>query len=103
MMSCLAGIGGRLEGFIQKAKGAAEVAVIDGCAVGCGKAIMANAEIEKYNHIVLTDLGIEKNKNMNLAHEDVAKVKGAVRAACGKNSKAKAESDVKATTGGCCG
>ncbi len=103
MMSCLAGIGGQLEGFIQKAKSAEVVAAIDGCAIGCGKAILANAGIEKYNHIVLTDLGIEKNKNMNLAYEDVAKVKDAIKAACRKNSEAKAGSDPKAAAGGCCG
>jgi uncharacterized metal-binding protein len=65
-MYCLAGIGGRLKGFVQSAKDVPVIAAIDGCSVGCAKAILKNADISSYTHIVLTDLGIEKNKDFNL-------------------------------------
>jgi len=102
-MSCLAGIGGQLDGFIKSAKAATVIAAIDGCAIGCTKTILANAGIEKFNHIVLTDHGIEKNKNLDLTYEDVAKVKDAIRSACGGDSKSQAPEALNASNRGCCG
>jgi len=78
-MFCLAGIGGNLSGFIQSAKDVPAMVAIDGCAVGCAKAILANAQVPNPNYLVLTDLGIEKNKNFNLDAVDVQKVKDAVK------------------------
>jgi uncharacterized metal-binding protein len=101
-MYCLAGIGGQLKGFVQSAKDVSMIAAIDGCSVGCAKAILKNAGIPNYNYIVLTDLGIEKNKNFTLNDEDVRKVKDAVRAACAGPQPAAAMSAAPAK-GGCCG
>ena len=78
-MFCLAGIGGNLSGFIQSAKDVPAMVAIDGCAVGCDKAILANAQVPNPNYLVLTDLGIEKNKNFNLDDADVQTVKEAVK------------------------
>jgi uncharacterized metal-binding protein len=100
-MYCLAGIGGQLKGFVQSAKDVPMIAAIDGCAVGCAKAILKNADIPNYNYIVLTDLGIEKNKNFNLSTEDVNKVKGAVRAACASQEPIAATSTATAKGGSC--
>ena len=101
-MYCLAGIGGQLKGFVQSAKDVPVIAAIDGCAVGCAKAILKNADIPNYNYIVLTDLGIEKNKNFNLSDDDVRKVKDAVRAAC-NSPKTGAEASKFSRVVGCCG
>lgn len=81
-MFCLAGIGGQLGGFVQSAKDIPAVVTIDGCEVGCAKAILENAEIPTKNYLVLTQLGIEKNKDFNLKADDIQKVKTAVRSAC---------------------
>ena len=81
-MFCLAGIGGYLGGFIQSAKDVPAMVAIDGCEVGCAKAILDHAEIPTKNYMVLTDLGIEKNKDFNLKAEDIQKVKAAIRSAC---------------------
>jgi len=70
--------------------------------VGCAKAILKNADIPNYSTIVLTDLGIEKNKDFNLSDEDVRKVKDAVRAACAGQQPATAMG-VAPAKGGCCG
>jgi uncharacterized metal-binding protein len=78
-MFCLAGIGGNLSGFIQSAKDVPAMVAIDGCAVGCAKAILANARVPNPNYLVLTDLGIEKNKNFILDAADVQTVKEAVK------------------------
>jgi uncharacterized metal-binding protein len=100
-MYCLAGIGGQLKGFVQSAKDVPMIAAIDGCSVGCAKAILKNADIPNHNYIVLTDLGIEKNKNFNLSAEDVRTVKEAVRNACAGQQPAAALSAVPAKEGSC--
>ncbi|MEN6437982.1 MAG: putative zinc-binding protein [Syntrophobacter sp.] len=80
-MFCLAGVGGQLSGFVQSARDVDRMVVIDGCSVGCAKACLENAEVPLRGHIVLTDLGIDKNKDFNLKPEDVDKVKEAVKQA----------------------
>ncbi len=62
--------------------GILEVVAIDGCEVGCAKAILEHAEIPTKNCLVLTELGIEKNKDFNLIAEDILKVKAAVKFVC---------------------
>ncbi len=82
-MSCLAGIGGRLSGFIQSTKDAESLIVIDGCEIACGKATLENAgvAVSAHQHLVVTNYGIEKNKDFNLSQEDADLVKDAVKAA----------------------
>jgi uncharacterized metal-binding protein len=81
-MFCLAGIGGHLSGFVQSAKDVSEMVAIDGCPVGCAKATLEHAEVPIKTYLVLTDLGIEKNKNFDLRPEEIQKVKAAVKEAC---------------------
>jgi len=81
-MFCLAGIGGHLGGFVQSAKDVPAMVAIDGCEVGCSKAILDHAEVPAKNYLVLTELGIEKNKDFNLKTEDVQKVKAALKSLC---------------------
>lgn len=102
-MYCLAGIGGRLKGFVQSAKDVPVIAAIDGCNVGCAKAILKNADISSYTHIVLTDLGIEKNKDFNLSEEHLATVKKAVVAACNGQKSVADTSTFSKVVKGCCG
>ncbi|MFH1135226.1 MAG: putative zinc-binding protein [Pseudomonadota bacterium] len=80
-MYCLAGIGGRLPGFVQAAQDAGRMIVIDGCEIGCGKATLENAGVGLKNHLVVTELGLEKNTNLDLDRAGVDLVKEAVRMA----------------------
>lgn len=81
-MFCLAGIGGHLSGFVQSAKDVPQMVLIDGCSLGCGKAALGHAEVPLKNYLVVTDMGIEKNKDFNLKKEDIQKVKEAAKAKC---------------------
>ena len=81
-MFCLAGIGGELSGFVQSARDVPEMLVLDGCSVGCARVCLAKAEVPLKSYLVLTDLGIEKNKNFQLSREDIDRVKDAARVAC---------------------
>jgi uncharacterized metal-binding protein len=78
-LSCLAGVGAHLSGFVQSAKDIPELVVIDGCEVGCAKGVMEHAEVPLRNYLVITNLGIDKNKDMNLKRDEIDRVKQAVR------------------------
>jgi len=77
-MFCLAGIGGGLSGFVQSAKDVDKLVVVDGCQIGCAKAILEKNGIENKNYTVITDLGIEKNKEFKLKPEEIEMVKDAL-------------------------
>ena len=81
-MFCLAGIGAHLSGFVQSAKDVPAMIAIDGCSIGCAKATLEHAGIPLKAYLVITDLGIEKNKNFDLDSETIEKVKAAVKEAC---------------------
>lgn len=99
-MFCLAGIGGQLSGFVQSAKDVPVMVVIDGCQIGCARAILKQAHVLLSHYLVVTDEGIEKNKNLNLERADIDRIKEAVKRKVGP--KQAAASGVP--TGGCsCG
>ena len=81
-LSCLAGIGAHLDGFVQAARDIPQLVVIDGCDMACAHGVLEQAEIPIKNYLVVTDLGIKKNKNMHLIREEVERVKQAVRSLC---------------------
>ncbi|MEW6078173.1 MAG: putative zinc-binding protein [Thermodesulfobacteriota bacterium] len=83
-MFCLAGIGGLISGFVQSARDVPTLVVVDGCQVGCARAILKNAGIPLKNYLVITDEGIEKNKNFHLERMDIDRVKAAVRRSVGE-------------------
>ena len=78
-MFCLAGIGGSLSKFVQSAKDVDKIIAIDGCKVGCVKAILENNRIENKNYLVVTDLDIEKNKNFDLDAGELDTVKTKIK------------------------
>ena len=103
-MYCLAGVGGRLPGFIQSAKDVEEMIVIDGCEIGCAKAVLETAGVPLKNYLVVTELGLEKNKNFNLARTDIDKVKEGVKAVFKKPMSPSAMPRMSGTGGcNCCG
>ncbi len=57
-MSCMAGIGANLSGYIETAKEADNI-IIDGCPVGCGKKMFESHNLP-FTEIVLTEQGLVK-------------------------------------------
>ena len=92
---CLAGVGGHLGGFVQSAKDVPQMVAIDGCEIGCARGILEHAEVPLKNYLVLTGLGIEKNKNFNLKREEIDQVKEAVKKCCGESSVDKTSSETE--------
>ena len=61
-MTCLAGIGAGLSGYVQSAKGADENITIDGCSVACAKKTLEKIGVRPIAYI-LTDLGLVKGES----------------------------------------
>ena len=60
-MSCLAGIGAKLDSFLKTAK-TSQTVIIDGCSVNCGKKAAETAGITAVV-VTLTEMGLEKGKS----------------------------------------
>ena len=76
-MFCLAGIGGRVSGIMESTRDAAKILAIDGCSLDCTKLCLEEAGFTEFEHIKVTDLGLEKGKSP-VTDENIAVV---VRAA----------------------
>jgi len=61
-MFCLAGIGGRVQGILDKTGAAARILAIDGCSLDCTKKTLEQAGFTAFAHVRVTDLGMEKGK-----------------------------------------
>jgi len=59
-MSCLAGVGARLEGMVRDAREAKTLLVIDGCPTACGKHAVEGAGIAGFLHLQLKEIGLRK-------------------------------------------
>ena len=73
---CLAGIGGHVSGMIESTKAGKMLVAIDGCPVACAKKTLEHAGFNIDEYVQVTDLGIEKNHDLNLDPSDVGKVTG---------------------------
>ena len=72
-MFCLAGIGGRVKGIMQTTQNAAHIIAIDGCSLDCTKLCLEEAGFRKFDHIRVTDLGLDKGQSP-ATDENIAKV-----------------------------
>ncbi len=58
-MSCLAGIGAGISGYVQTAKGAGRAVSIDGCATLCARKNLERIGVSPESYVV-TDFGLQK-------------------------------------------
>jgi uncharacterized metal-binding protein len=72
-MFCLAGIGGHIPGIMKMTGTASKILAIDGCELDCVKNCLQQAGFDQFEHICVTDLGLEKG-NTTINDENVAKV-----------------------------
>lgn len=78
-MYCLAGIGGHVPGIIKTTKEAEKILAIDGCPLDCTKLALEEAGIIEFEHIKVTDLGLEKGSS-HATDENIKVVVKAARA-----------------------
>ncbi len=77
-MFCLAGIGGRVSGIMATTQAAQAILAIDGCALDCAAKCLQQAGFPQFEHLRLTDLGMEKGKTP-ASEEAVGRVVGCGR------------------------
>ncbi|PKN96432.1 MAG: zinc-binding protein [Chloroflexi bacterium HGW-Chloroflexi-5] len=61
-MSCLAGIGGNISGFIKSTEGADKVLVIDGCPLNCARKTLEEKGLNNFRHLQVTSMGFQKGQ-----------------------------------------
>jgi len=61
-MFCLAGIGGRVSGIMASTQAAQSLLAIDGCQLDCARKTLEEAGFTEFEHVRLTDMGMEKGK-----------------------------------------
>ncbi len=71
---CLAGIGGHVSGMIESTKAGKMLIAIDGCPVGCAKKTLEHIGFNVDEYVQVTDLGFEKNHDLDILAPDVDNV-----------------------------
>ncbi len=72
-MFCLAGIGGRVPGIMKTSQEADNILAMDGCSLDCVKLSLEQAGFSGFDHMRVTDLGLEKGKSP-VTDENIATV-----------------------------
>jgi uncharacterized metal-binding protein len=72
-MYCLAGIGGHVPGILKTTEEAEKILAIDGCPLDCTKLSLEEAGITDFQHIEVSDLGLEKGQSP-ASEENIATV-----------------------------
>lgn len=71
-MYCLAGVGGRIDSFLDATRGAGKRLAIDGCPAHCARQTLESAGIADFSHLRLADLGFVKGQS-GVTSEEVAR------------------------------
>ncbi|MHC4187889.1 MAG: putative zinc-binding protein, partial [Planctomycetota bacterium] len=61
-MFCLAGVGGNVEPIMKATNSTSKIIAIDGCDLDCVKSCLQKVGFEDFQHIRITDMGMEKGK-----------------------------------------
>jgi uncharacterized metal-binding protein len=59
-MFCSVGIGGRISGIMRTTESADKILAIDGCPLNCVKNSLEQAGFNRFKHLQLAELGMEK-------------------------------------------
>ncbi|WP_440951558.1 putative zinc-binding protein [Methanococcoides sp. FTZ1] len=73
-MMCAVGIGGQVAGLLRSAEGCDRIIAIDGCPQNCARKSLELAGLELDRHILVTELGITKNKDLRVRESEVSDV-----------------------------
>lgn len=70
---CLIGVGGRVGPIMKKTQEASKILAIDGCELDCAKNCLEKAGFAEFEHLRVTDSGLEKGKT-EITDENIDKV-----------------------------
>jgi uncharacterized metal-binding protein len=72
-MFCLAGVGGRVAPIMEQARSASKLLAIDGCPLSCVAETLKHAGFDRFDHLVVADLGLEKGET-EIDEENIGRV-----------------------------
>ena len=70
-MSCLAGVGAHLSGFVVSAKDCDQLVVLDGCPQKCAAKIFEHVGVKPHVYLILTEHGFKKGHDVPVTPEEV--------------------------------
>lgn len=73
-MSCIAGVGGGVAGLVNTARSGRPILALDGCALQCVSACLANAGVVADTLLVLSDHGVRKRRHADFDVEQAGEV-----------------------------
>lgn len=74
-IACIAAVGARNPDFIKPFRSGKVVYCVDGCQMRCASKTLEFGKIPIQGSMVVTDIGIEKNHDLNLQEKEVTLVK----------------------------
>ncbi|MEW9900607.1 putative zinc-binding protein [Chitinivorax sp. PXF-14] len=80
-MSCISGVGGGVPALTRLARSGRPILALDGCALACVKACLAQAGVAPDTHLVLNQLGARKRYHADCGDDEAATVWLTVREA----------------------
>lgn len=73
-MSCIAGVGGGVEGLVRTARSGRRIVALDGCVLHCVRACLAQAGVEPDVHLTLSEYGVKKRKHSDFDPDEARRV-----------------------------
>lgn len=80
-MSCISGVGGGVPSLVKLARSGRPILALDGCALACVKACLANAGVTADRHLILNRTGARKRFHDQANAAETAEAWQAVEAA----------------------
>jgi uncharacterized metal-binding protein len=73
-MSCIAGVGGGVEGLVRTARSGRRIVALDGCVLHCARACLERAGVEPDVHLTLAEYGVRKRKHSDFDVEEARRI-----------------------------
>jgi uncharacterized metal-binding protein len=73
-MSCIAGVGGGVAPLVKLARSGRTMLAIDGCALACTRACLAQQGVAPDHHMLLNELGVRKKMHADFDRAGVARL-----------------------------
>jgi uncharacterized metal-binding protein len=77
-MSCLAGVGAHISGFVVSARDCDRLVVLDGCPQRCAAKLFEHVGVQAHVCVMLADHGFEKQSGASVQPEEVSRARDIV-------------------------
>jgi len=77
-MSCLAGVGAHISGFVVSARDCDQLVVLDGCPQRCAAKLFEHVGVKPHVYVMLADHGFKKQSGASVQPEEVSRARDIV-------------------------